>query len=209
METKKSLKTTIYDAILESIFQDQYKPGEILTENALVERFNVSKAPVREALITLCNNGVLKNIPRLGYEVIKLTTTDVQEILRFRAILECGCMAEYCGKLAPEQLQKLAELNALCCRKEDSTDFRTHWQHNEDFHLQLIAYAGNAYAYRALKRSLSILSRAYAQFYWDKWTPAVVTLDMKSHQPMLAALAAGNLKQAQKYLQEDLKDFGY
>lgn len=209
MNTKKSLKTTIYDAVLEGIFQDQYKPGEILTENTLVEHFGVSKAPVREALITLCNNGVLKNIPRLGYEVIKLTTTDVQEILRFRAILECGCMAEYCGKLRKDQLKKLETLNILCCHKDADEDMRTHWKHNETFHLQLISYTGNAYAYKELKRSLSILSRAYAQFYWDKWTPAVITLDMKSHKPLIEALTKGDLATAQHFLQEDLGDFGY
>lgn len=209
MEKHKSLKDTIYAAILKGIYQDQYKPEEILTEKALVDNFGVSKAPVREALITLCNEGVLKNIPRLGYEVVKLTTNDVKEVLRFRCILECGCMEDFCGKLTGTQIESLHHLNQLCCNQNSSDDMSAHWKHNEAFHLQLISYAGNEYAHQELARSLSLLSRAYSQFYWDKWTPSIISMDMKSHKPLIEALAQGDLAQAQHFLHEDLADFGY
>ena len=209
MEKRKSLKNTIYEAILSGIYQDKYKPEEILTEQSLVESFGVSKAPVREALLTLCNEGVLKNLPRLGYEVVKLTTNDVKEVLRFRCILECGCLEEICGKLTKEQLDTLQQLNKFCCSQASSENMQTHWQHNEAFHLQLIAYAGNAYAYQQLVRSLTLLRRAYSQFYWDKWTPSIISMDMKSHKPLIEALAKNDLDRAKHFLKEDLADFGY
>jgi len=209
MEKRKSLKTAIYEAILTGIYQDKYKPEAILTERELVDAFGVSKAPIREALLTLCNEGVLKNIPRLGYEVVKLTTDDVKEVLRFRCILECGCMAEFCGKLNEAQLNELQQLSQLCCSQDASENMQSHWQHNEAFHLKLISYAGNAYAYQELFRSLTLLRRAYSQFYWDKWTPSIISMDMKAHKPLIDALAKKDLGRAQQYLKEDLADFGY
>lgn len=60
-KTKESLKTQIYNAILNSIFSGEFKPGQILNEKELVEKFGCSKAPVREALIALCSDNVLRS----------------------------------------------------------------------------------------------------------------------------------------------------
>ena len=209
MEKRKSLKTAIYEAILTGIYQDKYKPEAILTERELVDAFGVSKAPIREALLTLCNEGVLKNIPRLGYEVVKLTTDDVKEVLRFRCILECGCMAEFCGKLNEAQLNELQQLSQLCCSQDASENMQSHWQHNEAFHLKLISYAGNAYAYQELFRSLTLLRRAYSQFYWDKWNKSIVPTDVKSHKPLIQSLREKRFAEAVQWVRDDLKDFVY
>ena len=71
-KTKESLKTQIYNAILDHIFSGEFKPGQILNEKELVEKFGCSKAPVREALIALCSDNVLRSFPRYGYEIIRL-----------------------------------------------------------------------------------------------------------------------------------------
>ncbi|MDD7602685.1 MAG: GntR family transcriptional regulator, partial [Firmicutes bacterium] len=79
---ERSLKETIYHAILEDILSLEYRPGEILNEKTLIEKYNCSKSPVREALLALCADHVLRNIPRYGYEVIRLTTEDIQEMIQ-------------------------------------------------------------------------------------------------------------------------------
>ena len=64
---------------MEGIFSGEYKPNQILNEKELVEKYGCSKSPIRDALITLCNEGVLRNIPRYGYEVIRLTKEMVED----------------------------------------------------------------------------------------------------------------------------------
>ena len=39
----------------------------------MIEKFGVSKSPVREALVELCKDGILTNIPRMGYQVRAVT----------------------------------------------------------------------------------------------------------------------------------------
>ncbi len=206
---QSSLKEQVYNAIIEGIIKDEYKPEEIINEKHLVEKFAVSKAPVREALITLCNEGVLRSIPRCGYEVIKITSQDIMEILHFRCILECGYMESFCGKLNSLQIQKLHDINKLCCDQSSGDDMWKHWEHNRRFHLQLISYASNSYAYRELERSLAILRRAYAQFYWDKWNSSIISIDMKSHKDLINAIANNDFPKAKQYLEDDLADFGH
>lgn len=48
----------------------------------------MSKAPVREALIRLCSEGVLEIIPRYGYVVVRLTEKDEKDVVSMRLMLE-------------------------------------------------------------------------------------------------------------------------
>ncbi|MEA5010292.1 MAG: GntR family transcriptional regulator [Angelakisella sp.] len=205
MSSERSLKESIYDKILEGILNYEYKPNQILTEKDLVQRYGCSKSPVREALISLCNDGVLRNIPRCGYEVIRLTMDDVNEIQNFRRVLECGILRQCYKRITPKQLERLRELNRCCT---DSRDMFQHWEHITAFHLQLMMCSQNQYAYLQLQRAMAVMRRAYAQFYWDKWDATSPPLDTQNHQKILDALENGDIDLAVTALDNDLNDFG-
>lgn len=206
MEQKMSLKDLVYHAILEGIFKDEYKPNQILNEKELVEKFGYSKSPVREALITLCNEGILNNIPRLGYEVVRLAREDVKQILDYRLILEGGSLKNCYHTITDHQMKELEEVNLLCNRETD--DMWTHWEANTRFHLKLLSFSGNQYAYSQLEKSMKTLKRAYAQFYWTTWNIAEPSNDVQHHVPIINELKKKDIENVLEYLKEDLMDFG-
>lgn len=85
---KESLTDRIHDSILEMIIKNPSDEEQVLNEKRLMELFGVSKAPVREALIKLCSEGVLRNVPRFGYMVIRMNEQDIRDALRMRVLLE-------------------------------------------------------------------------------------------------------------------------
>lgn len=92
MKTANTLKDTIYQKIMNGILSLEYKPNDILTERELIEKYGCSKSPVRDALVTLCNEHVLISHPRYGYEVVRLTQEDVKYILEYRLLLESALL---------------------------------------------------------------------------------------------------------------------
>lgn len=200
-----SLKSLVYQETLDGIISGAYKANQIINEKELVQKFGVSKSPVREALIALCNEGVLRNIPRYGYEVVRLTTRDVREMLRFRLILESGLLTESCSRFTPGQLEELYHLDDLC--NASVADMWVHWEHNTRFHLALAAVSGNSYACQQLQKNMDILKRAYAQFYWDKWDAEYNPVDMRYHRDLLACIESRDLDGALRNLELDLQDF--
>ena len=146
---------------LDDILALEYLPGQILNEKDMIEKFSCSKAPVREALQALCIDGVLRSIPRYGYEVVRLTMDDIREMLQFRIVLESGMIRARGTKLTPAQLDRLDEIDKLCTEAAD--DPWTHWAYNTEFHLKLITFCGNSYAVEQLSRCMTRLCRGYAQ----------------------------------------------
>ncbi len=206
MKPKSSLKSIVYQETLDGIIRGEYKANQIINEQELVEKFGFSKAPIREALLALCNEGVLHNIPRYGYEVIRLTSEDAAQILRCRFHLEGGFLTDCYQRISAPQLEELARLDDLC--NTSNGDLWVHWEHNTNFHLALIACSGNDYACRELKRSMDILKRAYAQAYWNRWDKLWQPLDMRYHKQLLSAIRSRNIEEALHFLELDLKDFG-
>ncbi|MEY8338096.1 GntR family transcriptional regulator [Lachnospiraceae bacterium 62-35] len=202
---KNSLKSIVYRETLDGIIKGEYKANQIINEQELVNKFGFSKSPIREALIALCNEGVLRNIPRYGYEVIRLTSKDVNEILRFRFFLEGGFLRDFHMKITSQQLEELYRLDDLCNASVD--DMWVHWEYNMNFHLNLLSYSSNSYACWQLKKSMDILKRAYAQFYWDKWDKEYNPIDMRCHRDILACIKTGDIDGALKNLEQDLEEF--
>ena len=112
-KTETSLKETIYNAILEDIIALEYRPGEILNEKTLIEKYNCSKSPVREALLALCADTVLRNIQRYGYEVVRLTMEDIHEMIQFLYILESGILQLRMPRFTPSQMERLEAIDML------------------------------------------------------------------------------------------------
>ena len=81
MNKDQSLKEYVYNSVLEEIFSTELKPGDIISEKSLIEKYHCSKSPVREALLTLVVEGVLRNIPRLGYEVVTIMSRNVRKTI--------------------------------------------------------------------------------------------------------------------------------
>ncbi|MBC8570715.1 GntR family transcriptional regulator [Zongyangia hominis] len=207
MQDKKSLKDQIYTSLFQDIIGGVYKPGDILREKTLVEKYNVSKSPVREALIELCNEHVLRSIPRYGYEVVSLTDQDVRNILEFRQMLECACLDRYWGTFTPEQIKKL-EVVAHSFPENCELSALLQWENNSAFHLALVSCCNNRYIYDMLKTAITTLTRAFAQFYWDRWRKTNFVLENTQHKMIVEYIKNGDKEKAIACLYNDMNEFG-
>jgi DNA-binding GntR family transcriptional regulator len=63
-------------------------PGERLIEEQLTRRFGTSRAPLREALRLLGQQGLVEHLPRRGVRVTQLSPRDVDELFGLRDVLE-------------------------------------------------------------------------------------------------------------------------
>lgn len=209
LNMKKSVSAQVYDAILSDVFESRYRPGYILTERALIEEYGCSKTTIREALVALCRENIVRSIPRYGYEVLRVERSEVTDILEFRYVLETGCLRRCFDTITPRHILRLQELQRDCSETPPAGGLWSHWDANANFHLELIRLAGNRYAYQQLKTALDTLKRAYAQYHWGRQDSADLAADTQNHKILLEALRNRNLETACSALGKDLKEFAY
>lgn len=201
----ENLKEMVYRSIMEDIVNDVYKPLQILNESSMIERYKCSKSPVREALQSLCSDGVLRSIPRCGYEVLVITQDEIIELLNTRYLIEAGFAVQVLEKIQPGNMEKLEELvtSLASCRE----DMWKYWEINTQFHLELIKVAGNSYAHSELEKICSKLKMAYAQLTRSNWKSGCISFEVKNHKAILASIRRKDLCALRETLRTDLLGF--
>lgn len=87
IEIPQSLSQVIAGYLEKQIIEDRLEAGDRLIPDELAQRFNVSKSPVREALLSLEKEGLVVNVPRTGFFVADISLEDIEEIYPIRASL--------------------------------------------------------------------------------------------------------------------------
>ena len=82
---ENSLKHQVYHALFSDIIKGMYPFDYIFTEKFLIDKYKVSRAPVREALTMMTENKILVSIPRQGYKFMQPSEGKLFEIVKFRS----------------------------------------------------------------------------------------------------------------------------
>ena len=143
----QSLKAVIYDKILKKIVSNEFVADELLVESKLVKMFEVSRAPVREALIELCSANIIRNIPRAGYQIIRISEKDLRDALQFRLLLEVEGL-----KLGFPKINKniISNLKTLAFKSDEvrnlglkTDEVSEKMKLNNQFHIAINSISGN------------------------------------------------------------------
>lgn len=154
------LTTQVYEAIKREIVRGGLAPDSQLSEADLSERFGVSRTPVREALIKLAEDEMVKIVPRVGTFVAPISMEFVLEAQFLREHIECALMADVCRHIVPADIDRLAaivEKQKTLCTDEDKDDFLAL---DEEFHSALAVISHHPGAWRIIQQSKAHLDRA-------------------------------------------------
>ncbi|MGE5148264.1 MAG: GntR family transcriptional regulator, partial [Candidatus Eiseniibacteriota bacterium] len=106
------LPVFLAERIAEDIETNVLKPGERLSEEAIAQRFGVSRAPVREALRLLAQEEVVTIEPRRGARVRSYSAAELIEMFEVRAVLYGLGVELFTKRATPEMLAKMSQICA-------------------------------------------------------------------------------------------------
>ncbi len=160
-ESTKSENLTEY--LIEAIVEGELAPGSKISEPELAKQFQVSRGPLREALMRVEGLGLIERIPHIGARVIQLSPTKLVELYAVREALE-GMAARLAARNITEI--ELAGLESLLSthsthivQVEGASYF--HQQGDFDFHYRIIQASRNQQLIGLLCDELYHLLRMY------------------------------------------------
>lgn len=104
-----SLTTDLKLRIEEDILSGKFRQGEKLVEQALCDRYEVSRTPVREALAQLGAEGLCESIPNRGCFVVGISDEEMQDIFTLRKIYEVQAVRWAIERITEDELDELEE----------------------------------------------------------------------------------------------------
>lgn len=149
LERGPSLTDKAADHIRLRIVRGVFQLGEPLSEIALATELNVSKTPVREALMRLKGEGLVEVHPQRGTFVFAMTPDQVRKLSELRAILECAAMRLALEQNGPALVKAWTPIIAAMRAALDRFDAERYRRLDGEFHRALFALADNDYLLQA------------------------------------------------------------
>jgi len=194
-----SLRENVAELLVEKILSGKFEPGDRLNESALSRQLQVSRAPIREALQQLQEQGLVVNQPRRGMFVVELTSEDVRKINAMRIVLEGEALVLCREHMTPAVLRRLQQLVERMERDDELTGLEA-TRLDFSFHRAIWANTGNEYMERALT---SLTSSLFSYKLLTKPPHEKLRMVLDSHRPLLEFLTGdGDILAAREVIRQ-------
>jgi DNA-binding GntR family transcriptional regulator len=176
----------VVSALRADIVNGIFEQGQRLTEEALSDRYGVSRIPIREALRTLQSEGFVRVAPYKHTTVAVLAADEATDLLEVRAALEETAIRR--AAKAPRPLLATAE-DILARGTEAVAAGRLHElpQLNTDLHTALVEVSGNTSLV-----AIHQLIRHKIQWVYTSNIDRRAADSWREHEAIIAAVVDGN-----------------
>ncbi|MDO0926745.1 GntR family transcriptional regulator [Streptomyces sp. TG1A-8] len=183
----------VYDHVKQGVLDRRYEGGTLLTEGELAEAVGVSRTPVREALLRLQAEGLLRLYPKKGALVLPVSAQEIADVVETRLLVETHA-ARKAVPAPPGLLERLTELLERQKAQAAAGDLAGAAVTDRCFHAEIVRSGGN-----------EILSRLYDQLRDRQLRmgvavmhshPGRIAKTLAEHGDILAALRAGDAEAA-------------
>lgn len=144
------LREVAYEEIKERILDEQFAPGSFLSERELIEILDMSKTPIKSALVRLEAEGFLTVSSKQGIIINDLSIDRIKDIYDLRTALEQFNIAQINGKLTTEQCGLLEANLEETRRITEELNVKGFAKADHAFHLLICSFTGNQEIYRVL-----------------------------------------------------------
>ena len=181
----KRLRQGLLPALLKRIVEGELKPGAKIIESRLAAEIGVSRTPLREALLYLEREGLVRSDLRRGFTVAALSAREVRETYPLLAALECFAVRQrpQLLKLLIPDLERINGEFARARSPQRALDLDTLW------HDKLMSQSMNSRLI-ALVASLRRAIRRYEHFYMSE--ARLIPASAAQHRAIIHAIRKGD-----------------
>jgi DNA-binding GntR family transcriptional regulator len=198
-----SLRDQALAVIRQGLIMGEIVPGEIYSAASLAAKLGVSNSPVREAMLTLVNQGVMETVRNRGYRVVPLSQQDIGNVYDLRLLLEVPSMGRLAGSgLAAGHEDAFAELASRIVTASKDQDMVGYLEFDRQFHLGLLDLLKNP-RLTAIVENLRDQTRLLGLKELSE--RGVLVTSAEEHKPILDAVVAGDSELAERLMTAHLE----
>ncbi|MDY6997428.1 MAG: GntR family transcriptional regulator [Actinomycetota bacterium] len=172
--------------IRDAILSGHLAPGEKIVEEQLCATFGFSRAPLREALRLLAQQGLVEHLPRRGSRVTEWSPTDVLQLFGLRHVLERHAIES--ALPLPESEQALEPVRSALGRMDAARDALERDDAHRAFHAAVVGLAHNRQLDITLEPILLKLQLPMARNLREEARQREVGDGIERHKAILSAL---------------------
>lgn len=197
---KKSSKDIVYTYMKQWIIDGVLTPNEKIYDSEIAAYFNVSRTPVREAILSLENQNLVEVIPGKGTLVANFNMDNIKVLYEAITSIQTSVLTLAFPKIQNEHLEELKKINKSFLTYEKFNDIDNMRSTDYAFHQVFFDLANNTYLNSFNEQLLTHITRIENIFFRTKKN---VTKSYNAHKNIIHFLKIKDLENANKALVEN------
>jgi len=199
---RRRLADDVYDQLVEAIMNQEIGANDRLVQERLAAELQISRTPVREALMRLETEGVLEVTGSGGFRLVRMTEDEVRQLYQARAAVEGQAVRILAAR------RDLAEMDALrgFIRAEEALDnpsTRDYFAANRNIHRAIMERAGNRFL---LEMFDMLWGKAMAFHLFSAIENADLSASLGNHLALIDAIATGDRGHALEVVTQHIEE---
>lgn len=187
-----TLREKVYNYLRGELARGSLLPGSFIDQKAICENLEISRAPLRDALIQLEAEKFIEILPRRGVLIKKLSLADIKNSYEIIGALESSVVLSEFHKFKPTHISTLEEINNRLKKTLDKEDFDAYYELNLKFHSIFLTFSANG----LLDHILSPLKQRLYDFPRMKYDRDWELVNLSEHKRFIDSIKAGNREAA-------------
>lgn len=187
----------VYDQLKGSILDLTLTPGSPLDEMSLSERFGMSRTPIREALVRLVAEGLVRTLPNRNTVVAAIDFAQLPVYFEALALMYRVTTRAAALHRKADDLAEIRRFEATYAEAVAQRDALAMIQTNRDFHMAIALAGGNGY-FTALFDRLLDEGRRILRLYYQSFDDRLPGQYVDEHGAMVAAIEARDAETADR-----------
>ena len=200
---RQDLVTKVSEILAKAIVEGRLTPGSRLNEVRLAREFDISRAPLREALRRLESQGLIEAHPRRGFFLRSVTAKSISELFEVRNALESTAGLRVARTITDEQIADVEAQYETLRDAASTSNFIKVTEEDYRFHRMICAFSGNERLLGIFDQILSEIR--FGLVHVQEFHPDRVSL-AEAHVPLISALKARDPELWEQALANHLKE---
>ncbi|WP_081949697.1 GntR family transcriptional regulator [Paenibacillus durus] len=153
------MKDHVYDHIATEIQNGTLLPNHKINEVALSKKLEVSRTPVREALIQLASDNLLEYLPRRGFIVKDLDTKKKLDVFKIVSVLDALAATLALEQITEDDIEKMEDFVKIIDLSIAEKNYSDYQKYQKKFHNVYISKSNNS----TLTEMLEMLQNSFVR----------------------------------------------
>jgi DNA-binding GntR family transcriptional regulator len=192
------LRSQVYEYLRNELKAENLKPGMFVSMNQIMKNLNISRTPLRDALLQLQNEGFVTFLPQRGIRINELSLQDIEDLYEMLGALDSRALLSVFQKMGPSEIEKMKKLNQEMLENISGSKFNRYWDLNSEFHNVYLNLSSNL----PILRQINIIRQRLFEFGKKDWSRKMREMNHAEHLTMIELIEKGEAVAAADFMRD-------
>jgi DNA-binding GntR family transcriptional regulator len=192
------LRSQVYEYLRNELKAENLKPGMFVSMNQIMKILNISRTPLRDALLQLQNEGFVTFLPQRGIRINELSLQDIEDLYEMLGALDSRALLSVFQKMGPSEIEKMKNLNQEMLENISGSKFNRYWDLNSEFHNVYLNLSSNL----PILRQINIIRQRLFEFGKKDWSRKMREMNHAEHLTMIELIEKGEAVAAADFMRD-------